>query len=156
MPANTPPVEVFFSYAHEDEPLKERLRKHLSPLEKAGLIRKWHDRMISAGQEWAGEIDAHLDASGVILLLVSSDFIDSEYCYGKEMGRALERHDAGEARVIPIILRHVKWRVGPLRKLQALPKDGRPVTDWEHEDAAFLNVAEGVQRVVQELNANPL
>lgn len=149
------PVEVFFSYAHEDEELKEGVRKHLALLQRLGLIRKWHDRMISPGQEWAGEIDSHLNTAHVILLLVSSDFIVSDYCFGVEMTRALERHAAGEARVIPVILRPCDWGLAPFARLQALPTDGRAVTDWPNADNAFTNIAQGIRRVVEELNANP-
>src|SRR4051812_1765195 len=100
------PVEVFFSYAHgDDEPLLGELRKHLGILKRFGVIRDWHDRKITAGTEWKGQIDHHLDTAGVILLLVSADFVNSDYCWDIEMTRALERHDAGQARVIPVILR---------------------------------------------------
>ena len=150
------PVEVFFSYAHEDEELKEGVRKHIVLLQRRGLIRKWHDRMISPGQNWADKIDSHLNTAHVILLLVSADFIASDYCYGVEMKRALERHAAGEARVIPVILRPCDWQDSDFAHLQALPVDGRAVTDWPNPDNAFTDIARGIRRVVEELNANPL
>src|SRR5690349_17931113 len=112
MPDNEP-IEVFYSYAHEDELLREKLDKHLSILKRTGVIAGWHDRNITAGREWAGEISAHLGSAGVILLLVSADFLASDYCYDVELTRALERHEAGEARVIPVILRSVDWRGAP-------------------------------------------
>jgi hypothetical protein len=94
-----------------------------------GVIHDWHDRKITAGSEWKGQIDQHLNTAGVILLLVSADFVNSDYCYDIEMKRALERHDKGEARVIPVILRPVgSWQDALFGKLQALPKDGKPVT----------------------------
>lgn len=98
-------IAVFYSYAHEDESLREQLEKRLSMLRRQGLISEWHDRQIAAGTEWAQEIDAHLETASVILLLVSSDFLASDYCYDIEMQRALERHARSEARVIPVILR---------------------------------------------------
>lgn len=99
------PIEVFFAYSHKDESLRDELETHLSILRRGGVISSWHDRRISAGREWVGEIDSHLNRADIILLLVSSDFIASDYCYKKEMARAIERHDRGEARVIPVILR---------------------------------------------------
>ena len=100
--------------------------KHLGILKRQGVIRDWHDRKITAGTEWKGQIDHHLDTAGVILLLVSADFIASDYCYDVEMKRALERHDTGEARVIPVILRPVDgWQAAPFGKLQAAPTDGQ-------------------------------
>jgi hypothetical protein len=105
MPADTAaPVEIFISYSHKDDRLRERLEAHLSLLRRQGIISAWHDRRITAGREWAGAIDEHLNSAAVILLLASADFLASDYCYEKEMTRALERHSAGEAWVIPVIL----------------------------------------------------
>src|SRR2546421_8892934 len=119
------PVKIFFCYAHKDEELLKKLQSQLIPLQREGLVEGfWHDRDISAGAEWEKEIDRHLNAAQIILLLVSPDFIASEYCYSIEMKRAIERHEKREARVIPIILRHVHWQKSPIGKLQALPTDG--------------------------------
>ena len=125
-----PDVEVFYSYSHRDEELREELERHLSILKRQGVITAWHDRKIGAGTEWKGQIDTHLNTAHVILLLISSDFLASDYCYDIEMRRAMERHAAGDARVIPIILRPVSWKGAPFEKLQALPKDAKPVTSW--------------------------
>ena len=98
-------VRVFYSYSHKDEVLRDALATHLSLLRKQGLIEGWHDREISAGREWEGQIDENLKSAHVILLLVSADFIASDYCYDLEMKHAIARHTKGTARVIPIILR---------------------------------------------------
>jgi len=100
-------VSLFFCYAHEDEELLNKLKRHLWPLQRQELIAVWHDRDISAGTEWEHEISQHLNSAHIILLLVSPNFMYSEYCYGVEMKRAIERHQRGEARVIPIIVRPV-------------------------------------------------
>jgi len=155
LPAPLGPVEVFYSYAHKDEPLLDELLKHLGILKRLGVIRDWHDRKITPGAEWKGQIDEHLDAAGVILLLVSVDFVASDYCWDVELKRALQRHDHGEARVIPVILRHVdNWHAAPFGKLQAVPTNGRPVIDWPTRDEAFEDVARHVRRAVEELR-NP-
>jgi class 3 adenylate cyclase len=146
-----PDVEVFYSYSHRDEALRDELERHLSILRHQGVITAWHDRKIGAGMEWAGQIDTHLNTAHVILLLISSDFLASKYCYDIEMRRAMERHEAGEARVIPIILRPVSWRGAPFEKLQALPKNAKPVTSWGNQDEAFVSIAEGIRGVVEEL-----
>lgn len=145
-PANPEAIAVFFSYAHEDETLRDKLANHLKLLERQGVIQSWHDRQILAGTEWQGQIDGNLEKSQIILLLISSDFLASDYCYDIEMKRALERHEAGEARVIPIVLRPVDnlWKA-PFGKLQALPTDGKPVTRWENQDEAFANIARGIR-----------
>ena len=151
--SHTNGMEIFCAYSHEDEELREKLGKHLAPLRRQGIITDWYDRKMSAGKEWEAEIDEHLNSAHVILLLVSSDFIDSYSCYDVEMKRALERHKDRDARVIPIILRPVvDWERLPFGKLLALPTDGRAVTLWENQDEAFTNVAKGIAEVVEELN----
>ena len=138
--------EIFYSYAHKDEKLRTELNKHLFNLKRQNLIVEWYDRDISAGNEWEHEIDIHLNTAHIILLLISPDFLASDYCYSIEMKRALERHEAGEAYVIPIILRPCLWRISPLAKLQALPRDGEPIIGpgWRNQDEAFFDVAEGI------------
>lgn len=141
-------LELFFSYAHEDEPLRDELAKHLTILERQGMISAWHDREISAGTEWKGEIDRHLQSAQIILLLISSDFLASDYCYDIEMKKALERHDQREAIVIPVVLRPVSWQGAAFAKLQALPENGKAVTLWDNQDAAFFNIAEGIRTAI--------
>jgi O-acetyl-ADP-ribose deacetylase (regulator of RNase III) len=144
-------VSVFVSYAHEDEGLRDELRKHLCVLEKQGLIVSWHDRMIGAGTEWEGAIDSHLNSARVILLLISPDFLASQYCYDVEMARALERHEKREALVIPIMLRAVRLKGTPFAKLQALPKDAKPIVTWSDRDTAFVDVTDGLCSAIQDI-----
>ncbi len=144
-------LEVFFSYAHVDEVWKNQLEKHLSLLRRERLVSGWHDRKIVPGLEWASEIDTHLTSAHIILLLVSPDFIASDYCWGLEVKRAMRRHNAGEARVIPIIVRPVDWKKAPFGKLQALPTDGKPITIWPNIDEAFLNVVQGIRDAIKDL-----
>ncbi len=146
-------IEVFYSYAHQDEALRNQLDQHLAALRQQGLISGWHDRQISVGTDWASEIDTHLRAARVILLLVSSAFISSPYCYGVEMKEALRRHEQGDALVIPIILRPVDWKGTPFEHLQVLPKNAKPVTLWSSRDAAFLDIAQSIRNVVENLRA---
>ena len=148
-------VLVFISYAHEDEKLVDELRKQLSILKRMGVIEEWYDRDITAGSEWKGEIDEQLNSAQVVLLLVSPDFMASDYAYDVEMKRALERHKSGDARVIPVILRSCMWSKAPFAKLQALPPDVRPVNEWRDRDAFFLSVAEGIQKVIETLGKIP-
>jgi tetratricopeptide (TPR) repeat protein len=144
-----PPIRVFYSYAHEDEALRDALEKHLNLLQRQGIIQPWHDREITAGRAWKGAIDQNLEMAELILLLISPDFLHSDYCYDIEMRRALARHDAGEAWVVPIHLRPVDWKNAPFTHLQALPTDARPVTAWADRDQAFTNVAQGIRQVAQ-------
>ena len=145
------PVAVFYAYAHEDEPLREQLENHLRLLSRQGLISEWHDHQILPGAVWAQEIDAHLNSASIILLLISSNFLASDYCYGVEMQRALERHSRGEARVIPIFLRPVDWESAPFAHLQGLPRNGKPVTEWNNQDAAFRNIARELRRTLDQI-----
>ena len=145
-------VSIFFCYAHEDEVLLNKLKTHLKPLQRQGLIDVWHDRDISAGTEWEQEISERLNEAKIILLLVSPDFMNSDYCYSVEMKRALERHERKEAIVIPVILRPIYWQ-GVLGKLQALPIGAKPVVDrsWHNVGEALYDVAEGIRTVVVQL-----
>jgi tetratricopeptide (TPR) repeat protein len=149
---NSNAIEIFFSYAREDERLRDELEKHLSLLKRQGLIAEWYDRKISAGKEWEHEISVYLQKAQIILLLISANFLASDYCYSIEMEYALKRHENGEARVIPIILRPVAWMDAPFGKLVALPKDGKPVTRWQNRAEAFVDIAEGIRKVVEELH----
>lgn len=146
------PVKIFCCYAREDEQLLKMLKKHLMPLQRTGFIRFWHDRDIGAGAEWEYEINEHLNAAHIILLLISPDFMASEYCYGIEMKRAMERHERKETHVIPIILRPVYWE-GSLGKLQALPKDAKPIasSNWHYVDEALFDVAEGIRKIAERI-----
>src|SRR5712692_7685383 len=119
-------VKIFFCYAHEDEALLNKLKAQLRPLQRQGLLDVWYDRDISAGTDWERQIKEQLNTAQIILLLVSPDFMDSDYINDVELKRAIERHERGEAHVIPVILRHVSWQGEPLGKLQALPTDGKP------------------------------
>jgi TIR domain len=124
-------LKLVYCYAREDRMLLEELDKHLRALKRQYEIVIWSDYEISPGMEWEKEIDARLNTANIILLLMSSDFMASDYCYGVEMKHALERHKRGEATVIPVILRPIEWQDTPIGKLQALPKNGKPVVDPE-------------------------
>ncbi|WP_437330328.1 toll/interleukin-1 receptor domain-containing protein [Sorangium sp. So ce381] len=124
---------------------------HLALLEREGLLQSWHDRRIAAGDARASQIDKNLGEAEVILLLVSADFLASDYCFDSEMTRALERHDAGQARVIPVLLRPTDWHSAPFARLQVLPKDARPVTLWQNRDEAWTDVTLGIRRAVEAL-----
>jgi hypothetical protein len=124
-------------------------------LERQAIITGWHDRRITGGREFAGAIDEHLRTANIILLLISSAFLASDYCYDVELTHAMERHEAEQARVIPIILRAVDWHSAPFGKLNALPRDGRAVTSWPNQDEAFTDIARGIRSVAEELAQNP-
>lgn len=144
-------IEVFCCYARKDQPFLSILKTHLAPLQHEGLITLRADIDIDAGEEWEQEIQRYLNTAQIILLLISPDFIGSDYCYSVEMQRALERHERGEARVIPIILRPASWRETPLVKLQAIPKNAKPITTWRFRDQAFIDVSEKLRDAVEAL-----
>ena len=142
---------LFFSYSHSDEALRDQLETQLAMLKHQGIIEAWHDRCIGAGQAIDQAIDERINRDEIILLLISSDFIASNYCYNIEMKRAMERHEAGEAIVIPVILRACEWHQAPFGKLLATPRDGKPVTQWPDRDEAFLQVAKAIRGAVSRL-----
>jgi tetratricopeptide (TPR) repeat protein len=146
------PIQVFCCYAREDRPLLVHLKKQLKLLEHNGLITVQADVDISPGEDWEQKINHYLNTAQMILLLISPDFMDSDYCYSKEMIRAMERHESGEACVIPIILHPTFWRGAPFGKLQMLPTNAEPVSgDWRTPHAAFLDIASGIEKAVEKL-----
>jgi hypothetical protein len=145
------PIDIFFSYAHEDEALMDEVRRQLIGYDRRGIIRKWHDRQIAPGSNWRGQIDERLFRSDIILLFITPHFIESRYCYDVEMAEALRRHDANTARVIPVILRPCLWQDEPFARLQPVPTGGKPLTTWPNRDEGALNAAQGIMSVVREL-----
>ena len=149
-PAASPAIKVFISYSHKDEELKDELYVHLAALRK-GKIQAWQDRDIDAGDEWDAAIKNNFNDADIILLLITPRFIASNYCYEKETQWAIKRHENGDARVIPIIMKPCDWQDTDFSKLQVLPKDGKPVTKWDNQDEAMVNVVKGIRRVVENL-----
>ena len=152
--------EVFISYAHEDRAFRTELDKHLGNLKRQQIISSWYDGDILPGTEWQLQIMEHLNQARIILLLISVDFINSDFCYSTEMIQAIARHDAGKACVIPILLRPTDWKGAPFDKLEMLPTDAKAVTRWPTHDDAFEDIVLGIRRAVDELTrkgkfANP-
>jgi hypothetical protein len=141
-------ASIFFSYSHRDEALRDELETHLTALKRQGLITFWHDRRIVAGEDWEHAISQHMRQADVILLLVSPDFIASDYCYDVELAEALERDRRSEARVIPVILRPCDWQNLPFGRLQAVPTNGRPVVKYPSLDEAFLEVTQAITQAL--------
>lgn len=150
-PQSIDPVSVFISYSHQDDALRAQLNDHLSPLIRQGLITVWADYRLVPGQEWEKEIAQNLESARLILLLISSSFLASSFIYENELSVALKRHESREARVVPVILRPCHWQREEFAKLQALPEHARPVADWPSIDQAFLSVAQGIERVAEDL-----
>lgn len=145
-------IDLFFSYSHHDEAMRNELEIHLSMLKRNGLIRAWHDRRITAGKEFDREISDHLERSDVILLLLSPHFLASDYCYETEAQRALQRHDEGTAVVIPVILQPCDWLESPFRKLRATPSDGKPIAKFPNVNDAFLEVTRDIRAAAASLH----
>src|SRR5579859_1793915 len=156
--ATTEAIKVFYSYAQnpQDEYLFACLEKHLSLLEKTGHIKGWHRQEVLAGSDIQSESSEHFDKAQLILLLISSDFLASPYCYGTEMMRAIERHNAGDARIILILLRPVDLAGAPFTGLERLPRKSMPITQWPDLDAAFKNVAKGIRKAIEAMTTQPL
>ena len=151
MPASHRAIEVFCSYANADKPYRRHLEAHVSALKRLGLISLWHDQQILPGSDRVHTIDKHLETASIIVLLISADFITSNYCSDVEMKRALERHEEDSAQVIPIIVRPCDWKSTALGYLQPLPRDGKPISTWRHRDEGWLDVVEGIKRVLEEI-----
>jgi len=144
-------IEVFISYSHQDQALRTELEKHLSNLKRLNIITTWHDGNIPPGKELEPEIMNHLKRAQIILLLVSADFIASDFCYTKEMKEAFARHDANQARIIPILLRPTDWQGTPFSKLKMLPTDANAITLWPTPDEGFVDVVNGIRIAIDDL-----
>lgn len=144
---------IFLSYAHEDEDLKKELDKHLMPLKRSGKIETWNDRELIAGQEWNAEILSELNKADIILLLISSGFIASQYIWEKELTIAMNRHNEGKSKVVPIIIKSCLWQDMPFAKLQALPGNAKPVATYENRDDAFTEIALAINKLVEHMIA---
>jgi TIR domain-containing protein len=143
-------ARVFLSYSHKDEGFRDQLETHLAMLKRQGFVEIWHDRRIVAGERIDEAISANLETADIVLLLVSPDFLASDYCYERETMRAIERHEAGLATVIPIIVRPCDWKDAPFGNLLAAPKDGKPITQWANVDEAFLDVTTAIKGALRQ------
>lgn len=146
-------MKAFFSYSHHDSKYLEAVHKHLSQVKRDGLITTWYDREILAGSRFSDEIVKELDSSQLFIAIVSPDFISSNYCYDVEMTRALKKNDAGEMRIISIIVEPCEWKQTPLSNLKAVPRDGFPVSEWTNPNKAYLDIATEL-RVIAEAEKN--
>jgi hypothetical protein len=147
-----PAARIFISYAHEDEELKDELDKHLKVLRRSSKVQVWSDRALIAGEAWSQTITSELNAANIILLLVSVDFNASDFIWDEELAVAMARHQAGTARVVPVILRRCEWMDLPYAQLQALPRHGKPVTEYGDRDLAYSEIAQGVAQLVNQVN----
>ena len=145
------PVKVFISYSHEDEVLRKELEKHLKPLQRQNIIDPWHDRKIGVGTEWQQAIDENLEAADIILLLVSPDFLNSDYCNDIEIKRAMQKHEEKSAIVIPVLLRHCDTDGAAFMKLQGLPENLISVKKWDDSDEAFKDITIGIRAVAKRI-----
>lgn len=143
------PIKLFYSYSHKDEELRNELAEHLFPLQRAGLIEVWHDRETLPGDTVDEEIAEKLRSADLVLVLVSPSFIRSEYCWDVELKNAIDRHERGEARVVPVVLRPCQWQLTPLKALLAMPTDGRAVINWPNRDTAYDNIARGIAKLAK-------
>ena len=149
---NKKPLRLFYCYTRKDKNLRDELDTYLNSLKYQTLISTWYDGEISPGEEWTKEIANQLQTAHIILLLITPHFIASDYCDGVSFQRALQRHQAGDIRIIPIILQHASWQSTPLSSLQALPTDARPVAQWPDRDEAFWNITHGIRKTIIEFH----
>ncbi len=144
-------MKLFISYSHEDEEYVEKFKKHISPLIQKYGIEEWSDRKIIPGKNWEKEIENNLSDADIILLFISSNFLASKSCQ-KEKDYAYELKKRKNIAVIPIILSSCGWKGDDkLVKSQALPKDGQPISTFSNQDDAWMNVYDGLKRVIDDL-----
>ncbi len=142
--------KLFISYSHKDESYREALEERLSILERKNIISVWHDRKILAGEEWKDQIDENLEAADIIIFLISSSFLASNYCFDVEVETAMKKQALGTAAIISIIVRPCDWHECKFSKFQAVPKDAKPITLWDNEDSAWLDAITGLKKHINE------
>jgi tetratricopeptide (TPR) repeat protein len=140
-------INIFCSYAQDDKEFQDELMRYINK----NHIDKWYEREIESYNDAEKQVDAHLNIAHIILLLFSVDFVGSDYSYGAEMQYALERHEAGEAIVIPIIVRPSLWEGNAFSTLSVLPTNRMPITCWSDTNQAFQDVALGIRRAMNKV-----
>ncbi|MCC2955338.1 TIR domain-containing protein [Massilia sp. IC2-477] len=150
--SSSPKIRVFYSYSHKDEVYREQLEEHLAILRRTGLIHDWSDRKIVPGRDWKNDINENLLAADLILLLVSSSFIASDYCIERELSTAMSLHESGKTRVVPIFIRPTVYSGAPFSGLQGLPSDGVSISEWSNVDLGWQDVAIGLVKVLEEIS----
>jgi TIR domain len=141
---------VFYSYSHKDSDPRDLLRTFLAPLKHSGKIEQWDDREIKPGLNWQTEINKRIETADLIVFLISPDFLNSEYCLGVEVEKALERLKTGAVTVVPILMRECLWEESIFSELQMIPRGGKAIFSrfWQSTDEAFKNVAKEIRDVV--------
>lgn len=148
---NNTGISVFLSYSHKDDIFKQELDTHLVMLKRNKIISTWNDSKIIPGQDIDEEVKKYLLSADIVILLISADFLSSDYCYEKEMLNALERHALGQTKVIPVIVRDCDWQETPFKNLKALPHDGKSISRWDDKDEAYLEVVKGIKTVINNI-----
>ncbi len=141
-------MKIFISYSHKDQETLDRLHTHLAVLKREGAVQTWYDREILAGDEIDDVIMQNLEDSDIFLAIISPDFLASTYCYEQEMDHAISRHESKDIRVIPVITEPCEWLATPLKKFKAVPKDGKPISEWKNANTAYLDIVTEIRNVV--------
>ena len=145
-------MDAFISYSHQDSQMLDLFHKHLAQLQREELISTWTDREIFAGGSFNDEISVALENANLFIALLSPDYIASNYCYEKEFKRASEMQKQSKLIIIPIILEPCDWLNTPFKDFKALPLDGKPVSNWENKNTAFLNVIQNIRKLIDNIN----
>ena len=146
------PIKIFLSYSHKDSDIKEELDTHFAPLKRSGKAQTWSDRDIELSSEWDEAIKRELEEADIILLLISANFIASNYIWEKEITRAMQRHECKEARVIPIFAKKCVFEDMPFAKLQGLPKNAKPIATFADRDEAYTEIVAAIRRLIDTAN----
>jgi hypothetical protein len=145
------PVNVFVSYSHEDAKFQSAFHKAVSVLRRRGLIGEWFDGQIVPGEDFGKEIFRQLARAEIVVLLLSPSYVNSEFCWGKELKAALEHRQHRDLRVVGILVRPVHLEGTELSQHKLLPKDRKPVTKWHLQDEAWESVCVGLEQVIMDL-----
>jgi len=132
-------TKIFISYSHKDKAFIDRLMVHLKPLEKHGLIDAWVDSRILAGEQWKAEINTALSSSQVAILLVSADFLASDFIVDNELPPLLEKAKEEGVTIIPVILKPCRFnREKTISQFQAINSPAEPVSGMDEHGRELI------------------
>ena len=144
-----PPLKVFISYSNRDKAYLQKLKTFLTPLMIEKNLILWYDNTLIPGEEWDKKIKYELMTADIILFLVSPDLLATEYIWKTEMKEALDRHEKGEARMVPVILRPCLWESSPLARYNVIPEKGKPLSTYSNQDKGWKIITEEIEKTIE-------
>lgn len=145
-------LKVFFLYAKTDKRLAEILMHYLTPLVKMRKVDIYDGSDVIAGKEWDLETKENFNQSDIFIALISPDFVASDFCYEDDLKMVIEKHNNKHAIMLPILVKLTPfWKDLVIGKLDYLPIDGKPISQWKNEEEALFDVTKYIKKMIKKL-----